>query len=288
MGQRSKTMAIQSQGHSGDPLPLRPGFKDVAKLVVESLPFVGDLLLERYFFPRRHVACKGVYPTFEAAKRACSAGMLSDYDACNEDRSLEADIKRVFRIQYEDYPVLFWLQKLIRPGIRIADLGGSFGGTYYAFKKALELPDDMEWIVAELPAAVEHGVRVAEGRGETRLAFTTELSTENCPDVLVTLGTLQYMQQRLPQVVSALSALPAYVIVHRVPITDGPAYWTIQNLKIAQVPYYIHNRDELVAGMTSLGYQLIDSCYSLRRIRIPFHPSRDVQHYAGFLFAMPD
>lgn len=278
-------MAIQSRGHSGNALPLRPGFKDVVRLVLESIPILGDLIFERYFFPRRHAACKGVYETLEAAKAACPSEIHSDYDVCNKSHSIDAEIKRAYQIQYEDYPVLFWLQRLIRPGIQIADLGGSTGGTFYAFKDVLDLPDDMEWLVAELPGAVEHGMRVAEARGETRLAFTTELGPEHSPDVLITLGTLQYMPQRLPQILSGLSALPSHIIVHRLPITEGPAYWTIQNLDIAHVPYYIHNHDELVAGVKSLGYQLIDSCYTNRRIRIPFHPSRDVEHYAGLLFS---
>lgn len=278
-------MAIQSQGHSGNILPLRPRFKDVVRLVLESLPILGDFLLERYFFPRRNVACKGVYETFEAAKAACQPEIQSDYDICNEGRSFDADINREYRIRYEDYPALFWLQKIIRPGIQIADLGGSIGGTFYEYEDALNLPDDIEWLVAELPAAVEHGRRVADARGETRLAFTDDLGREHSPDVLVTLGALQYMPQCLPQILSGLSTLPSQVIVHRVPITEGPAYWTIQNLDIAQVPYHIHNRDELVASMASLGYQSIDSCYSLRSIRIPFHRSRDVHHYAGFLFS---
>jgi putative methyltransferase (TIGR04325 family) len=278
-------MAKQSRIHSGNVLPLRPSFKHVVKVMLDWLPIVGDLLLERYFYSRKSTACRGVYETMEAAQAAIPTEIHPDYDLCNESRSIDVDIERVDAIQYEDYAVLFWLQKIIRPGIRITDLGGSTGGTFYAYDDALDFPDDISWLVAELPAAVEIGTRVAEARGESRLDFTSELGAKHRPDVLVTLGTLQYMPQRLPQVLAALAALPSDVIVHRVPITDGPAYWTIQNLGLAQVPYYIHNRYELIAGVESLGYRLIDSCYTLRSIRIPFHPSRDVEHYAGFWFS---
>ena len=175
----SGKMVIQSRLHSGNILPLRPGFRDVARLVLESLPIVGDLILERYFFSRRLTACKGVYETFEAAQAAIPSDIHTDYDRFNESSSGDADSERTNQIKYEDYPVLFWLEKLIRPGIRVADLGGSTGGTFYAFNDVLDLPDDIAWLVAELPGAVELGTRVAEARGENRLDFTIELGPEH-------------------------------------------------------------------------------------------------------------
>lgn len=240
----------------------------------------------RDIFALRSTACKGVYETFEEAQRAIPTQVHSDYDRSYEGRSIDVDIERLDQVQYEDYPVLFWLQKLIRPGIQIVDLGGSTGGTFYAFDSALGLPDDTAWLVAELPAAVSIGKRVAEARGESRINFTTELGAEHRSDVLMTMGTLQYMPRRLPEVLAGLAALPSHIIVQRVPITKGPAYWTVQNLGVTQVPYYIHNRDELVASVEAIGYQLVDSSYTLRSIRIPFHPSRDVEHYSGFMFSL--
>lgn len=281
-------MAIQQRRYSGNVLALRPGIGSIARLVLESLPFLGDLIHERYLFPRTSTSCRGVFASMAEARAAIPADIHAEYDICNEARSVENDISREFDIAYEDYPVLYWLQPLMRPGVRVVDVGGSTGGAFYAFSKYLSFPSDMQWLVAELPGAVTIGKQVASARGESRLIFVDALSRDHRPDVLLTMGTLQYMPQRLPEILTASAALPSHVVVHRVPVTDGPSYWTIQNLGIAQVPYHIQNREELTGSVEALGYRMIDSCYTLRGIRIPHHPTHDVQHYAGFRFSLPE
>jgi putative methyltransferase (TIGR04325 family) len=277
-------MATQSKIYSGNVLPLRPRIKQAAKVVIESLPMVGDLFHSKWVFPRTQTACLGVFTTFEEARAAADNSVATEYDACNENRSLQDDISRDYQHDYEDYPVLFWLKGLLRPGIRIADLGGSTGGTFYAFEKVLGLPGDATWSVAELPAAVKKGLSVAQARGEPRIRFVTRLNSIDQIDVLLTVGTLQYIPETLDEIISGLSSTPPNVIVHKVPTTDEAAFWTVQNLGIAQVPYYVYNRQSLIESMAGLGYRLVDSCDTLRSIRMPFNPTRDVHHYSGFFF----
>lgn len=277
-------MATQSPIYSGNVIPLRPRIRQAVKVLIESLPVLGDLLHQHYLYARNPTACRGVYATWQEAQSAVDAGSRSEYDACNEIRSLKADIEQDYQHEYEDYPVLAWLKDLLRPGVHIADLGGSTGGTFYAFDRALDFPSGLSWTVSELPAAVEKGRRVAEARSEPRLAFVTGLEQAQAPDVLLTMGTLQYLPETLSEIVSTLPAPPPDIIVHKVPVTDGPAFWTVQNLGAAQVPYFIYNRKALVESMEALGYRLMDSCNTLRSIRIPFHAEQDVHHYSGFYF----
>lgn len=277
-------MATQSPLYSGNTVPLRPRVRDGVKVLIQSLPFIGDLFCRYYVFPRNMTACRDVYASCDEARASVDAAVSSAYDACNETRSLAQDIGQDNRHEYEDYPVLFWLRALLRPGIRIADLGGSTGGTFYAFDRALDFPADLSWTVAELPVAVDKGRRVAEARGEQRLRFVTGLGQVEAPDILLTMGTLQYLPESLADLVGALPALPGDIIVHKVPVTDGPSFWTVQNLGAAQVPYFVANRNALVHSMEAIGYTLRDSCETLRAIRIPFHADHDVHHYAGFAF----
>lgn len=277
-------MATQSPIYSGNILPLRPRIKDAVKVLIESLPLVGDLFHRYYLYPRTMTACRGVYASQKDAQAAVDEHVPSRYDACNEVRSIEDDIKQDYQHEYEDYPVLCWLKGLLHPGMNIVDLGGSTGGTYYAFRRALQFPVDLSWTVSELPAAVEKGRQVAGARQAHRLGFVTGLDLADTPDLLLTMGTLQYMPETLSELTSALPGYPENIIVHKIPTTDGPAFWTIQNLGAAQVPYFVHNRIELIESMVDIGYTLTDSCNTLRSIRIPFHADHDVIHYSGFFF----
>lgn len=277
-------MASQSERYSGNVVELRPSLKSVIRLMLEAIPFLGDVYHQYYVYPRRATSCRGVFQTLAEAQLAVSSGQTANYDLCNESRSIERDIDRIYQIEYEDYPALFWIKGLVRAGIRVIDLGGSTGGTFYGFAGALSLPADATWLVVELPAAVELGRRVATARREPRLSFTEQLDRQDRADVFLTMGTLQYMSDPLPDILSGLGELPRHVIVHKVPVTDGAPFWTIQNLSITEVPYYIQNRSTLIASVESLGYTLVDSCSTLRSIRIPFAPDRDVHQYAGFFF----
>lgn len=277
-------MPKQSTIYSGNAVELRPSLKSVIRVTLESLPVIGDVFHRYYIYPRRGVACRGVFATYAEAENTILKSGQSNYDLCNIERSVEDEASRQFTAEYEDYPVLFWLRDLIRPGLHIADLGGSTGGTYYGFADALDLGDDVRWTVAELPAAVERGRKVAELRGKPQLGFTTKLGSDGSPDILLTMGAIQYMPQRLPEILSQLETLPEHVIVHKVPVTEGAAFWTIQGLTITEVPYFIHNRAELVSGIEALGYELVDTCDTLRNIRIPFEQEHDVAHYSGFFF----
>jgi len=277
-------MATQSSIYSGNTLPLRPRIKHAVKVLIESLPLAGDLFHRYYLYPRTTTACQGVYASQRDAQAAIDQHVSSEYDTCNEIRSVEDDIQQEHQHEYEDYPVLFWLKGLLRPGIHIVDLGGSTGGTFYAFDRALDFPDDLAWTVAELPAAVEKGRLVAEARRAHRLGFVTGLNQAENPDLLLTMGTLQYMPETLSEMVGALPAYPEHIIVNKIPTTDAPSFWTVQNLGAAQVPYFVYNRNELIESMLAIGYLMLDSCNSLRAIRIPFHAEHDVIHYSGFFF----
>ncbi len=229
-------------------------------------------------------ACKGVYASMDEARQAAEDVADTEYDVCNERRSVEEDIKRTPQIGYEDYPVLFWIQDMVRSGLRVTDLGGSTGETFYAFSQVLDFPKDMLWTVVELPAAAEKGRLVASRRDESRLEFKTDLSAAGDQDLLLTIGALQYMPQTLSEMTAELEKPPRDVIIHKVPTTDGSSFWTVQNLGVARVPYFVQNRTELVNSMRSLGYVMVDSCNTLRSIRLPYHPDNDVKHYSGFHF----
>ncbi|MFP3339777.1 hypothetical protein R0J91_17495, partial [Micrococcus sp. SIMBA_131] len=86
--------------------------------------------------------------------------LSNEYDVINQKKGehLEEEIplvdKRVLDI---DYPLLFWLSRLIKPSDQILELGGSIGQGFYSFENYFPYPDGIGWTIAELQAAVEAG-----------------------------------------------------------------------------------------------------------------------------------
>ena len=62
--------------------------------------------------------------------------------------------------------------------------------------------------------------------------------------------------------------------------------WLISNIGYAFTPYKIWNRDEFIATLKAVGYELIDSWSYNRTCSIPFHPDRFVNAYHGMYFRL--
>lgn len=55
-------------------------------------------------------------------------------------------------ISPHDYPVLFWLARLLLPGMRVFDWGGNVGTSYFACRNILPFPGALDWLVRNVPA----------------------------------------------------------------------------------------------------------------------------------------
>ena len=65
---------------------------------------------------------------------------------------------------------------------------------------------------------------------------------------------------------------------------DGPTFFTTQNISAVFCAYRVFSRQELVTSMESLGYQLVDSWATPRKVIVPGHPDKSTGHYGGFYF----
>jgi hypothetical protein len=76
----------------------------------------------RYFESRTYGSYfKDVYPTYAAALAAIPADKARGYDGPGPAAFYRERTQQVYAT---DYPVLFWLRPLLRPGLKIFDLGG--------------------------------------------------------------------------------------------------------------------------------------------------------------------
>lgn len=240
-------------------------------------------------FRRPGNACHGVFDTYaEARAIAQSLQAPATYDLDDAGRLYR---ERLERIVVSDYPSIYWLSRLLDAGERkVFDLGGHIGISYYGFRRYIDYPGDMQWLVHDLPAMARAGrAHALQHDPERRLAFSDQPEAADGCDVLFTSGALQYLDYTLPELLQRLQHRPSHVLVNLTPMHPRCSFFTLQNIRIAICPYRVTAVPEFIAGMESMGYALIDHWQSRERsLRIPFRPGYEVDSYHGFYFANPD
>ncbi|MEP4546053.1 MAG: methyltransferase, TIGR04325 family [Saccharospirillum sp.] len=255
---------------------------------IELLPFGHDIYLQ-LAKKRLGITYRGVFDTSRAAQHSAFGEVTSEYDVINEEKNENLDNempildKRVLDI---DYPLLFWLSRLMKPSQKILELGGSIGQGFYSFERYFPYPDNIIWVIAELAGAVKAGQKVAEMKQEERLDFIESncLSDVHSADIFMTAGTIQYIDTNLSTLLNDLRQLPEHVLIHNLPAHPTEDFWTLQNLTVCEVPYHIHSLANLVSDMESSGFELIDQWKHPRQIEIPYNLNKKVEHYFGFYF----
>ncbi len=223
----------------------------------------------------------GVYATWdEAAARAESFGR-SGYD--NETSASLYDSR--VRMDAYDYASLCWLLRSMQDGYRsVADLGGSIGIKYLAFRDALEPWSDMRWTVHDVPAAVARGRALAQERQpDARLSFADGFNDCEGVDILVSSGTLQYLPQTLGEMLANWKSLPKRIIINTTPIHHEHSFFTVNSIGTAFCPYRVQTQSGLVRGLSKLGYRLRETWTNPdKQMVIPGHADYSLQQYSGF------
>lgn len=226
----------------------------------------------------------GVYADFDEAERQAPENKPTSFDV-PEAGELYRD--RFDAINVSDYPPLFWLSRLLALGERtLFDLGGNVGLGYYAFQHFLSYPEDMRWIVHDLPAVLVKGRALAQQRnpGE-RLRFAdSPLEADGC-DMLLVSGVLQYLPFTLPQMLHPLTNPPRHVLINLTPLHPSHSFFTLQQTRIATCPYRVTAVAKFVAEFEAAGYSVVDRWESYERyMRIPFESEHSIDRYYGFYF----
>lgn len=262
---------------------------------------MADLVLPRPLRYRRYVRHfrrtrekglhHGVFASFEEALAAAPPGRPIGYDHPHgADLSVPGGAHLLDAVNPRDYPVLFWLARLIGSGVHsVFDFGGHVGVKYYAYRKYLRYPDDLKWLVCEVPAVVEAGRALANERpGGANLAFTSRLEDADGYDVFFASGSLQYLPTPLHRIVEGLRIRPRHLLVNGLPLTDGPGFVTLQSDGHGFSPYWIQNRRQFVSGLEAAGYVLQDTWgIPEKHCIIPFHDDRSVRGFTGLCLSRP-
>jgi putative methyltransferase (TIGR04325 family) len=248
---------------------------------LRGVPFAEQLYKRQVLFRNHPALFYGVYSSYEEASADIPASLNSGWD--NEE-SAQLWTDDIAPSRPSLYPVFFWLSILLREGSTLVDYGGSIGTTYYSYKRFLDPPAGLTWHVVEVPHIAESGRRIAEREGSP-LVFSSEPGKAPPADILLAAGAIQYMKESLPGFIDSFVSPPKRVIVNKVPLTDGPGYWTLQNFGTAVSPYQVYNKAQFFSYFEQNGYVVKDrwevhemDCF------IAFHPERCVRFFHGLYF----
>ncbi|MDM0064974.1 methyltransferase, TIGR04325 family [Variovorax sp. J31P207] len=231
--------------------------------------------------------CKyfGVFESFDAARAWLPRNDGFDHAALA--RGYDEHVRHVFAY---DYPVMWWLQHAFDDGFRkLLDIGGAYGVHYYAYRRYIQMPDDLIWEVAELPAMIAIGKEFAAQK-ETALRFTGDVQEAGRrASIWLSSGTLQYMDGgRLSRLLGVSGARPPHILLNKLPIYEGSDFVTAQNIGYGcYSPVQVYNRASFIREVEDLGYTLRDEWkVHERSMWIPGHPECTVQAFSGFYFLL--
>lgn len=266
------------------------GFRRLAS-TARHVPMLGDAFAGAY---RRHFdgargdnvrMFRGVFPDFETAANNIPSGRPLGYD---NPVSATRMLNEWLDVHPSDYPVLFWLAKLLPRSKAVFDWGGSVGLKYFAFRPYLDYAVDLVWLVGEVPAVVDLGREIARSESAAALRFTTDFEGLADADILLASGVLQFIDDPLAGL-RAQRRLPRHLIVNKTPVYERPAAVTLHNMGTAFCPYHLFNRTEFMESFEALGYRLVDKWRSPGvGCQIPFHPEHSIGAYSGFYFRRND
>lgn len=256
--------------------------------IKRSMDIVASIAAKRHLVLRSG-ALHGAYPDRNAALAAVPVRSLSGYD---HDAVVDISRDWMSHLREWDYPLLFWLDRLIRDmgdrRLQVLDAGGHVGTKFLAFGTHLNL-SAVDWQVFDLPSMVAAGRALADREGWQGISFEDDISAVAPPDVLLCSGLLQYLDRPFSAFVASLPARPRVILLNKVSLRDGPAVFTLEHIGPAHVPYQIRNRQAFIDELASLGYLCHDvwEVAALAR-RICSHPELGFSESRGFMLVDAD
>lgn len=221
----------------------RTGLASIKRFV--SLRLRGDI--ERRF--------RGRFPSHAAALGAVRPKNLAGYDHAEV---AEIAFQQMCEVTLWDYPVLFWLQRLLPCGGVLLDAAGHMGTKYRAFRDLLDLPHGFDWAVYDVPAIVKAGRERASADGLATLSFHDTLERVPAAEIMLGSGLLQYLDQPLSTFMRRLPQLPRHLVLNKVALREGDTVVTLEQFPGAEIPYVVLGRVSFEAELDELGYEIVD------------------------------
>lgn len=255
------------------------GLKDTAPVV-----WLRKAKYEKKFATNQYLNLfKEIYTTFEEAAKAAEKYEVKGYDNKDSAQMYKDMCDKLFP---EDYPTLYWINRINDDIENVLDFGGHVGIKRYAFRNYLPNINKAEWKVYDLPKVIEEAKelnKVIDPEGKLNITFQDTIKKEKI-DLFLALGSFQYIPTEVGNVLEELGEKPKYLLI-RVPLTKKDTFVTLNHIGTTVCPYIIRNEDEFLKNVLDLGYELEDKWVSPNKIaEIPFFEDYSVYGYTGHLF----
>ena len=247
---------------------------------IANIPIVREWVAKKIFLGANHSTHRlmGAYPSYAEAMAHVPKEFVEGED--------EHKIFMVFtdEVQKSHLQIVRILSGLMGEVKTLFDLGGNVGYCYYQFRSEITYPPEFHWTVSDLPVVNKAGRKLARERGETQISFTDNRTDASGADVYLSTGTLQYLEKPLAGLLEELKEKPRHILINRVPMTNGDAFYTLQHTGHSILPYYYANHDRFVSSIEALGYKMVETWQLGRGAEIILHPEIDAKNYYGFYF----
>jgi len=264
--------------------PSRESIRETVKMTSLLRP-VFERLYERRFASSAIGGFRGVFPSFAQANLSTPKTKPVGFNIEEYAKEFSDRRGKVFSF---DYPVMLWLQKLLSENCVIFDYGGHLGTHFYAYAQYLSYPDELRWIVCDLPLITRAGKELALKMNARRLDFVNNFDSAERSNILIAAGSLQYIENPpLCQLLRGLDRRPAHLLLNKLPLYDGPQFVTLQNGGPSFHAQYVFNRREFIDGLEAIGYHLKDQwTVETHSGYIPFHPESSFPYHSGLYLSL--
>jgi putative methyltransferase (TIGR04325 family) len=237
-------------------------------------------LYERRFAKNCTGCFRGVYKSFAEANLSAPKSKPLGFNRPEYAQEFKDRRTKVFSF---DYPILFWLSRLMAEGCRIFDLGGHAGTHFYSYANYLTYPPGLSWVVCDLPEITRVGEELARKENQAAICFTNRLEDASGSDILIAAGSVQYIESPpLSVMLSKLERKPPHLLINKLPLYHGEQFVTLQNGGAAFHPQYVFNREAFIHSLISVGYSVKDRwTVDTHSGYIPFHPERSFSCHSG-------
>lgn len=238
---------------------------------------------------QRNKYLTGAYPDIATALAHVPRRALAGYD---HDEIVGVKQAEMAKIIEWDYPVIFWLERILAEHegrLRLLDSGGHVGAKFMAFRRLLDL-SGVEWVVHDLPPMVRAGRAMALDLGfAPNLSFVTAVPDAGSCDILLCSGLLQYLDRPFGNLVAEMPAPPRYILINKVALREGPSVVTLQKAGPCFLPYQIRNRHAFEGELDALGYSRLDR-WDIPALshQIESHPELGSTSSVGYVLRAPD
>lgn len=229
------------------------------------------------------LAFHGNFPSIELAGASASRYVPASHEHPKQT-ILHANFAELTR--ESDYPVLFYLTPIASQLRKVFDLGGSIGNLFFQLDRHLHFSNELVWTVHDLPFKREAMNDFARAKGESRLAFSDDISSASGVDLFIVVGAIHYFEPTLAEILAQLKVLPKHVIINRSPFSSENDVVAVQDGRLWLNPCKLHSIGKLCSKMGDLGYECVASWpVHERTMRVPLFPDcTDV--YRGFYFRL--